>query len=497
MLHQPDRGPAAVHDAPEVDVEELALVGQRHLRQLPVDRQPGVIHPGVDRAELEQGRFAEPGHRVWVGDVGRRPRRRGRRCGADLVGHAAFRSSFVARRQDDARAAARRHPRGREPDAARCAGDHDDLVLQWLECVFWLFSSCSLRVSKVTDPGPARRSAGVNRESLVTLDEIRAARDADPVHREGHAAGRRVEPRGAAALAEVREPAAGRRVQDPRRLQHGRAADGRTSAGAASSPIRRATTARRSRIAARALGAPAVVVMPTTAPKIKSEGAKGFGAEVVFEGTTSLHRRAKAEEIAAARGLTMVPPFDHEWIIAGQGTLGLEILEQCRGRRHGAGPDRRRRARLRRLGRDQAVDSPAGSRSIGIEPSGAAGDEELDRGRRSADARGSAQHRRRPDGGRVPAISNFAHVRKFVDRIDTVDDDEIAAAVRWLFVQREDRRRAERRRHRRRGPARVRHLHAPVVAIISGGNLDPADLAKYTVVSCRDRRQEIVSTRSP
>src|SRR5207302_2010710 len=62
-------------------------------------------------------------------------------------------------------------------------------------------------------------------------------------------------------------------------------------------------------IAARALGAPAVVVMPTTAPAIKVEGAKGFGAEVVFEGTTSLHRRAKAEAIAAARGLTMVPPF--------------------------------------------------------------------------------------------------------------------------------------------------------------------------------------------
>jgi threonine dehydratase len=82
-------------------------------------------------------------------------------------------------------------------------------------------------------------------------------------------------------------------------------------------------------IAARALGAPAVVVMPTTAPKIKSEGAKGFGAEVVFEGTTSLHRRAKAEAMAAAGQLVMVPPFDHPWIIAGQGTLGLEILEQC------------------------------------------------------------------------------------------------------------------------------------------------------------------------
>src|SRR5262252_9246435 len=83
-------------------------------------------------------------------------------------------------------------------------------------------------------------------------------------------------------------------------------------------------------IAARALGVPAVVVMRTAAPRIKVDGAIGFGAEVVFEGTTSLHRQARAEQIAAQRGLTMVPPFDHAWIIEGQGTLGLEILEQCK-----------------------------------------------------------------------------------------------------------------------------------------------------------------------
>src|SRR3954466_15221199 len=82
-------------------------------------------------------------------------------------------------------------------------------------------------------------------------------------------------------------------------------------------------------LAARTLGAPAVVVMPTTAPAIKVDGARAFGAEVIFEGTTSADRRMRAEAEAAARGLTMVPPFDHEWIIAGQGTLGLEILEQC------------------------------------------------------------------------------------------------------------------------------------------------------------------------
>src|SRR6185369_924486 len=67
-------------------------------------------------------------------------------------------------------------------------------------------------------------------------------------------------------------------------------------------------------IPAHALGAPAVVVMPTSAPRVKVDGARKFGAEPVFEGTTPLQRKAKAEEIAAGRGLTMVPPFDHEWI---------------------------------------------------------------------------------------------------------------------------------------------------------------------------------------
>jgi threonine dehydratase len=81
-------------------------------------------------------------------------------------------------------------------------------------------------------------------------------------------------------------------------------------------------------LAARLLGVRAVVVMPETAPRVKVEGAERFGAEVLFAGTTVLDRRALAESEATARGLTMVPPFDHAWIIAGQGTCGLEIVEQ-------------------------------------------------------------------------------------------------------------------------------------------------------------------------
>jgi len=230
-------------------------------------------------------------------------------------------------------------------------------------------------------------------------------------------------------------------------------------------------------IAARALGAPAVVVMPTTAPKIKSDGARGFGAEIVFEGTTSLHRRAKAEEIAAARGLTMVPPFDHKWIIAGQGTLGLEILDQC----HDVGTV------LAPIGGGGLVSGVAAAIKqskphvtvIGIEPSGAASMKNaVDAGEvRTLEGAHSIA-----DGLMAvrPGDLNFAHVRRFVDRIDMVDDTEIAAAVRWLFVN------AKIVAEPSGAAAVAAALRAaatyppPVVAIISGGNLDPADLAKYT-----------------
>ena len=80
-------------------------------------------------------------------------------------------------------------------------------------------------------------------------------------------------------------------------------------------------------LAARLFGLPAVVVMPTTAPAVKVEGARRLGAEVVFEGTTSIERKVRAEALAAERGLAIIPPFDHPDIIAGQGTVGLEILE--------------------------------------------------------------------------------------------------------------------------------------------------------------------------
>mgnify|MGYP001574392541 FL=1 len=80
---------------------------------------------------------------------------------------------------------------------------------------------------------------------------------------------------------------------------------------------------------ARRLGIRAVVVMPETVPDAKKKGVERLGGEVVLAGRTSADRFNRAKELSAQQGLAMAPPFDHESIIAGQGTVGLEIVEDC------------------------------------------------------------------------------------------------------------------------------------------------------------------------
>jgi threonine dehydratase len=81
--------------------------------------------------------------------------------------------------------------------------------------------------------------------------------------------------------------------------------------------------------AARALGAPAVIVMPGDAPRAKLEGTKRWGPQVIETNASSEARRRLAEDLAQERGLALVPPFDARAIMAGQATIGLEILEQA------------------------------------------------------------------------------------------------------------------------------------------------------------------------
>src|SRR5213594_5131617 len=79
--------------------------------------------------------------------------------------------------------------------------------------------------------------------------------------------------------------------------------------------------------AARALGVNALIVMPDNAPTIKREATAALGAQIVQVGPASSERQAKAEQLAAEHGYLIVPPYNDEKIIAGQGTMGLEILE--------------------------------------------------------------------------------------------------------------------------------------------------------------------------
>ena len=232
--------------------------------------------------------------------------------------------------------------------------------------------------------------------------------------------------------------------------------------------------------AARTLGAPAVVVMPTTAPQVKIEGARALGAEVILAGTTSVERRARAEDEARTRGLTMVPPFDHEWIIAGQATAGLEIVEQC--------PDVA--AVLVPVGGGGLVAGVAAAVKqskpdvvvVGVEPSGAA------KMKTSVDAGQPvtlAKTETIADGLMPvrPGDITFAHVRRFVDELVTVEDPDIVKAVLWIF------------RHARivAEPSgavttaavlngaldAARAVSGPIVAIVSGGNMAPEKLAEF------------------
>ena len=79
--------------------------------------------------------------------------------------------------------------------------------------------------------------------------------------------------------------------------------------------------------AARALGVKAIIVMPNNAPTIKREATAALGADIVLVGPGSTERQLKAETLAAEHGYVIVPPYNDEHIIAGQGTMGLEILE--------------------------------------------------------------------------------------------------------------------------------------------------------------------------
>ena len=104
---------------------------------------------------------------------------------------------------------------------------------------------------------------------------------------------------------------------------------GPRSGRGACSPISSGNHAQGVAWAAAAHGAPAVILMPSDAPAVKIDGTRALGAEVVLYDRATEDRDALGRGLAAERGLTLIPPFDHPEVIAGQGTVGLEIAAQA------------------------------------------------------------------------------------------------------------------------------------------------------------------------
>ena len=186
--------------------------------------------------------------------------------------------------------------------------------------------------------------------------------------------------------------------------------------------------------AARALNVKSVIVMPNNAPQIKREATAKLGAEIVLVGPGSDERKTKAEDLAAQHGYIIVPPYNDEKIIAGQGTVGLEILED--------------------LPEVETVLSPVGGgglisgiaaaikltnprvRVIGVEPELAADAQASFRQGKIVQFPAEQVSRTLADGLRTQSIGpiNFEHIRAYVDDIITVTEDEIRQAMKYLCL---------------------------------------------------------------
>ena len=184
--------------------------------------------------------------------------------------------------------------------------------------------------------------------------------------------------------------------------------------------------------AARAMGVKAVIVMPGNAPAVKREATLALGAEIILVGPASSERQAKAEELAALHGYAIVPPYNDEMIIAGQGTMGLEILEDLPEvgtviAPVGGGGMLSGIATAIKLSRPSV-------KVIGAEPELAADAQASLRSGKIVHSSAEDTTRTLADGLRTQSIGalNFEHIRRYVDDIVTVSEAEIRNATRML-----------------------------------------------------------------
>jgi threonine dehydratase len=236
--------------------------------------------------------------------------------------------------------------------------------------------------------------------------------------------------------------------------------------------------------AARALDVKAIIVMPSNAPKNKLEATAALGAQIVIVGPGSEERRLRAEQLAAEQGYVIVPPYNDEKIIAGQGTVGLEILEDFRN------------ADLPNV---ETVLVPVGGgglisgisaaiklsnpnvKVIGVEPELAADAQASLRAGHIVSFPAERVLQTMADGLRTQSVGaiNFEHIRAYVDDIVSVTEDEIREATRVLSAN------PKTLAEPSGAVAPAAFLfhaselpHTKInVAVISGGNIDPKLLA--------------------
>jgi threonine dehydratase len=183
-------------------------------------------------------------------------------------------------------------------------------------------------------------------------------------------------------------------------------------------------------LAAQLFGVKATVVMPTTVTPAKRGGAERLGATIELAGTTTQHRMDRAMELVRQHGYTLVPPYDHPWIIAGQGTVGLEIVADLPQVRQvlvpvgGGGLSAGVAAAVKHL-------SPS-TRVIGVEPEGAP---KLTRARAAGEPVTLEKTHSLADGLMAVRIGTlpFAHHRAFMDDVVTVSEAGIVRAMRLLL----------------------------------------------------------------
>jgi threonine dehydratase len=222
-------------------------------------------------------------------------------------------------------------------------------------------------------------------------------------------------------------------------------------------------------LAAKLFGVSATVVMPTTVTAAKREGAERLGARIVLAGKTTADRMSKAEALVREEGSMLVPPYDHPWIIAGQGTVGLEIADD--------------------MPNVEAVLVPVGgggfsaglataiklrlpmARVIGVEPAGAP---KLSRARAAGKPVKLEHTAGLADGLLAVEVGHlaFAHHRQYIDDVVLVEDSALRGAMRLLL----DRMKLV---VEPSGAITVAALmqgaftpRGPTVAVLSGGNIE-------------------------